>query len=116
MVIALRGTRTVESRESVLAKAFDSSAPRPLTLGPEAIPGGFARRKNWFIPVYSGTLPSGEGPAGEVAPPAAPREVDDPLGRAIEAVVAPWRTLLQTAWGGAWELAAVTVLTPQDGR
>ena len=114
VVIALRQTRTTESREAVLSKAFDSAESRPVAPAAAEVPGAFSRPKNWFIQVYSGKLPGQEAAPG-VRPPAAPTEPDDPLARALNAALVPWRTLLDAAWGGAWAATPIKVLTGTQG-
>jgi len=110
VVVALRQTRTAENRRDVLSVAFDSARPARQPVDPPESSGARVRRQNWFIPVYTGSLPDGAASELEVRPPASAPEPADRLGDAFQASLYPWRALLDAAWGGSWGATATTAI------
>jgi hypothetical protein len=110
VVIALRQTRTADGRRDVLSRAFDSAVPSQQAPEPAEIPGDRVRARNWFIPVYTGTLPPGVVTGLEVKPPSIQPEQPDPFAAAFEASLYPWRALVDAAWGGSWGATTIKIL------
>lgn len=89
-------------RRAALDVAFDASHA---TVGAEEGVPEFAsgRRKNWFHR-KPGSLPREEGRLRVPELAAAPRPTGfaERAAAALGAALAPWRSLADAAWGGAW--------------
>lgn len=101
--IALRHTRTVETRGAVLSKTFDASRARPVMLTPTDARKAVFRKKNWFIRTYKGLPADQPFRVPDLKAPPASSSLADSITGALRASMRPWRRLLDYAWGGVWQ-------------
>jgi len=105
MAMMMRRTDSAEDKRAILGSGFDAmrDAPAPV---PEQTSRRSRTRRVWLFE-EDGTAPTTPPPPTADLP--APR-VQERVGLAFKQALAPWKVLLDSAWGGAW-----TGLTEMQG-
>ncbi|MFA5140623.1 MAG: hypothetical protein WC728_15450 [Elusimicrobiota bacterium] len=103
VAIALRRTDSVEIRQAALAETFEAAFYAHDSAELPPAPANAAPRKNWFLRVYDRRAGDARGAVPGIIPlPAPGPSFGERLGPALGAALAPWKALLEYAWGGAW--------------
>ena len=114
-VLLVRENPSAEGRRIALDLAFDASAPR--SSGAEAVVDvGSGPRRSWF-PRKKPLGPERPAFRMPALPPAAAQAgLGDMAANALGAALAPWRSIADAAWTGAWTGMVSVGLAGRQGR